>query len=160
MNDRNVLVGKIHPGIDFGNSAIVPLGDLAQIDVGQHVGSELHLAVHAGNVVRRNHGSKNGRNVQYLDLGLGNLLIAHGAVAGAKIHRARLHLTNPAAAANRLIVDLNIGMQIVVLVKPLGVDRVRKGCAGSVQSRLRQRASGKHSDAEEHPERANHVVSS
>ncbi len=66
----------------------------------------------------------------------GQLLIRHGAIAGAEIHGLRQDLANAAAAADRLVVELNIRMGLVVFAEPLLVHRIRKSSACPVQSGL------------------------
>ncbi len=70
-------------------------------------GRKTQIAGHAGDVVGRNHCAQHGRNVQDLGLGLGQLLVGHGTVTGPEIHRLRQNLTNTAAAADGLVVELN-----------------------------------------------------
>src|ERR1700694_796044 len=57
------------------------------------------------------------------------LFIGHRAIAGAEVDRSCLNLFDPAAAANRLIVDLNVGMQVMVLAEPLGINWVGESSA-------------------------------
>src|SRR5207245_1278722 len=54
------------------------------------------------------------------------LLVVHRPVGGAKIHRAFGHLLDPASRSNGLIVDLNVGILLVVLVEPFGINGVRE----------------------------------
>ena len=67
--------------------------------------SELDFARHTGNVVSGNHRTQNSGDVQNLHLGLRQLLIGHGAVAGAEVDGVGENLTDATAAANRLIIE-------------------------------------------------------
>ena len=68
MDDDDLLVGQIDARIVFGDARIVPGGDLAEVDVGQHVGAELEIA-DARDVEDRDHSAEHGGNVDQLDLG-------------------------------------------------------------------------------------------
>src|ERR1019366_2898246 len=103
--NRDALVRETHPWIRCRDRLVIPLGNLAQEDSNQGVGSKLHLAAHSGDVVGRHDRTEHGGNVQHFDLGFRDLLIGHGAVAGAEVHGSRLHLANAAAAADRLVID-------------------------------------------------------
>ena len=65
-------------------------------------------------------------------LGLRQLLVAHGTIAGTEVDCLRQNLPDSSTAADGLIVDLDIGMSIVVLVEPLGIHRIGESCARSV----------------------------
>src|SRR5439155_8139104 len=52
------------------------------------------------------------------------LLVGHRPIGGAEIDGAVGHLPDAAAAADRLIVDLHLGITLVELVEPLRVDRI------------------------------------
>ena len=66
-----------------------------------------------------------------------DLFVFHRAIARPEVNRARGHLCDSAAAPNGLVVDLNIRMQIVVLIEPLGINWVRERGACAVQLCLR-----------------------
>ena len=130
------LVGQVDARICLGDRRIVPGGDLAQKDSCQRLRRELQFSGNSGNVVGRNHRAQHGRNVQDLGLGLRELLVGHGTVAGAEIHGLRQHLTNAATASDGLVVELNIRMGLVVFAEPLLVHRIGESCASPVQSCL------------------------
>jgi len=64
------------------------------------------------------------------------LLVRHGTIAGAEIHGLRQNLPNAAAAADGLVVELNIRMGLVVFAEPLLVHRIREGSACPIHGRL------------------------
>ena len=80
-----------------------------------------------------------GRNVQDLRLGLFELLVRHGAIAGSEIHRAVQDLANSAATSDGLVVDLHVRMQLVVLAEPLRIHGIRESGACPVQLGLPQK---------------------
>ncbi len=78
------------------------------------------------------------------DLGLccAQLVVRHRAVTGAKIHRSFGHLANPAAAADRLIVDLHVRMCLAVFAEPFLINRVGERSARAGQLRLAESRNG------------------
>jgi len=86
VDDDNLLVGQVDPGIVFGNASVVPGGDFAQVDVGQHVGAEFDVA-DAGDVEDGHNGAENGRQEGQLGLGLRQLLVGGGMSEAPKSTR-------------------------------------------------------------------------
>ena len=123
-----------------------PLEDLV-VEAG--AASLLHLG-DAGNVVCRNVGAKHGRDVQDLGFRLGQLLVGHRTIGGAKIHCTRQHLADSAAAADGLVIDLNLRMLLVVFAEPLRIDGIRKGRARAVQRRLGEQGRRSQRQAKQH----------
>ena len=64
------------------------------------------------------------------------LFVGHGDIAGSEIDRTVQDLANAAAAADRLVVDLHVRVQLVVFAEPLGIHGVREGGARSIQCGL------------------------
>ena len=60
------------------------------------------------------------------------LFIAHRPVGGPKVYCSSQKLANAAPGANRLVINLNVWMQLVILVKPFGINRVGEGSARAV----------------------------
>jgi hypothetical protein len=79
------------------------------------------------------------------DLRLLKLLVAHWAVAGPEVDCSRQHLANAATAADRLVVDLNVRVNFVILVEPLRINGIRECRTCAIQGSLRRqkRRSGK-----------------
>jgi hypothetical protein len=69
------------------------------------------------------------------------LFVGHGAVSGAKIHSFGRDLANASARADGLIVDLNVGVNFMVLIKPFAVDRIWERSPRSVEYRFGQRVN-------------------
>src|SRR5205807_2021458 len=125
----NVRGGKLGSGVDLGQGRIIPFLDFPQKNVGQNLSREVDLALDGGKIVSRDIRAEHCGNMEKLEGSAFELLIGHGAIAGAEVDRAGLNLFNAAAAANRLIVDLNVGMQIVVFAEPLGINWIGKSSA-------------------------------
>src|SRR5580700_11432595 len=138
MDDNDGLRRELYAGISIRDSGVVPRCNLAEEYPRQGFRSELHLATYSRNVISRNHRAQHGGDVQDLDLSLGELLVGHGTVTGAKVYRPRQNLTNATAASYGLIINFNIWMKFVVLAEPFGIHRVRKSCARPVQRGLPQ----------------------
>ncbi len=49
MHYDDLLVRQLHAGIVLGDTGVVPVGDLAQKNVSEHVAAESEVA-HAGNI--------------------------------------------------------------------------------------------------------------
>src|SRR5208282_4913425 len=77
-----------------------------------------------------------GREVQYLDRRLAELLIVHRGVAGAEVDGLVQQLLDSAARSDRLVVKMYIRIILGVDVEPLRIDRIRKGRAGAVDQKL------------------------
>ena len=77
-------------------------------------------------VVDRHDGAEHGREVQDLARRRLHLLRRHRPVGRAEEHRLVGELTDAAARADRLVVDLDVRVDLVVLGEPLRVDRVRE----------------------------------
>jgi hypothetical protein len=132
MNQDDRLVREFDIRVVLGQSWIVPGRDFAKKNPSQRFWSELQFRGHPGDVVRRDISTEYGGDMQNLGLGFLELLVGHRAVAGAEVHRAGQHLANATAAADRLIVDFNVRMKLVVLTKPLRVHRIGEGRTSSV----------------------------
>ncbi len=50
---------------------------------------------------------------------LGKLLVGHHRIAGAEVDRSFGDLLDPSSRSDRLVVELEVGMELVVLAKPL-----------------------------------------
>src|SRR4029453_2241789 len=99
---------------------IVPAGDLAEEDAGKGLAAESQVGANLGKVVDRNHGAQDRGEMQHAAGGGQQLIGGQGSVGGAKEHLLVGEVAVPPPRADRLIVDLKVGMQLVVLGKPLG----------------------------------------
>ena len=132
---RTAVSGNLAPGW----AAAMRLsfaGDFAQEEVRDHVGRKLEVLARFGEVVGQDNCAKHGRDVQHGAGGLGERLIGHRGIARAEVHRLVQELADTAAAADGLVVDLDIGMSLVIFAEPLLVHRIGKSCSSSVQSCL------------------------
>jgi hypothetical protein len=146
VNHDNFLVGELNPRVQRADGGIVPVGNPTEEDARKNVGGEFQFGGHARDVVRRYDRSHHCWDVEnlglQLSLCLAELIVGHGHVTGPKIHRGFCYLADSTSAANGLIVDLNIGMDLVVLTEPLGVNGIGKCCACSVQRGLPDQRQG------------------
>src|SRR5262249_19628490 len=76
-----------------------------------------------------------------LDVGrLGQLLVGHHRVARAEIDRSLGDLLDSSSRSDRLVIELQVRVKLVVVAKSLRVERIGKGRARSIyQQRLRSR---------------------
>src|SRR6266851_1192669 len=136
MHHDDVVCGEVHSFVRAGNRGIIPFRNLAQEYTCDSVLGEIEFCSHAGNVVSRYVSAEDRWEMQnpkaVLILESLELIVVHGAIGGAEIHGAFGDLLNAAAGADRLIVNLKIGVLLVVFVKPLGIHGVRKCCARTV----------------------------
>src|SRR5215472_11990459 len=71
------------------------------------------------------------------------LLVIHGTISGSKIDSAFRNLLNTAAGTNRLIIDLQIRILLVVLIKPFGIHRIGESRPRTVdRQRIRPKDAG------------------
>src|SRR5207245_10005474 len=126
MRGEEASGGQLHPGFSLWDRRVVPLRHLGEEDAGQRFGCEAE-SLDACQVEGRDDGAEHGREMQDRDLGRRELLVGHRAVGGAEVDRALGDLPDATPAANRLVVDLEVGEVRVKLVDPLGVDRVGGG---------------------------------
>src|SRR4051812_48747676 len=108
MHDNNGLIWEVDSGIGLRNRGIAPVVYLAEEYAREHIRRELDVLIEARNIVGGNDSAEDGRDVEDLDLCLAKLLIAHGAIAGAELDGLGEYLADAAAAADRLVIDLNI----------------------------------------------------
>ena len=124
MHDNDFLVGKLDSGVCPGQRFIIPLGDLAQIDSRQGLWREFECLRYARKIVSGHDSAKHCWEVKDFHFEGAEQLIVERHVGCPEIHRACAKLLNAAAGTNRLVIDLNRGMQLMIDVKPLGIDRV------------------------------------
>src|ERR1700704_4440552 len=111
MDHDDRLIRKSNTRIRLGEGGIVPVGDLVQENISEHIRSELDFAGYSGNVVSRHDRTQESRDMEDFNFGLRELFIGHGTIRGSKIPGACQNLANATAAANRLIISLHVGMQ-------------------------------------------------
>ena len=75
----------------------------------------------------------------------GELFVAHGTVTGAEINCFGLKLLDAAAAANGLIIDLNVRMGFVIFAEPFGIDWIWERGPCAIQICLRRPQGSKQS---------------
>jgi len=123
MDRHDVASRKFYAGVYRGDCRIVPLGDFTEEDACQSLLREVEFPGHSRDVVDRNISAEHGREMENIRPTLRgellNLIVGHGTVRRAKIDGSLGHLFDARAGAERLVVDLNLGEQLVVFVEPL-----------------------------------------
>ena len=120
--------GSFTPAFGPADGGIIPLGDLAQKNPGQRLWRKLQFRRYAGDIVAGHGGSQHRREVQDLEAGLLQLVVGHRSVGSAKIDGLVHELADSAARTDGLIIDLHVGMKLVVLVKPFGINGIGECC--------------------------------
>ena len=128
-DDRDQLVGQLDARIEIGDRLLVPLLDLAEVDVGEHGSRELHRAGRDAFDVHDRHDAADDRRKLHEAGGL-QVLGLERHVGRAEVDGLGLDLGDAAARADRLVVHADAGL-LLVRLGPLGVDRVRKRRAGA-----------------------------
>ena len=142
VHRRDGLVGQLEARIQVRDGGVVPLLDLAEVDVGEQRAGQLELAgLDAGNVHHGNHAADDRRELD--EAVLGELLRLERHVARAEVDGLGLDLLDTGAGADRLVVDLGAG-RLVVGFRPLGVERrgKRRACADDRRSGRRLAVRG------------------
>ena len=111
------MSGSLTPGVELGDLRIVPLADLAEIDVGQRLPRQPQRRADAGQVVGDGRTAERHRNLQHRLLGAPELFGVHRNVGGAEVHVFSRELLDAAAAADGLVVDGHVGPLLVVNVE-------------------------------------------
>ena len=132
MDDGDVAGRELHAGVERRKVGVVPFRDGAGENLAEHRAAELQLRIQPRNVVDGHDGAEDRGEVEDRS-GRGlQLLVVHRAVGRAEEHGLVDQLLDAAARADRLVVDADVRVQLVVLGKPLRIDRVREGGAGTV----------------------------
>ena len=142
MHDSDVRGGKLRARVFPGHGRVVPLLDLAQEDVGEEGPAEAQLGGQAGQVVGGHHAPQDRGQVDDRARSGLQLLFGHGPVGGAEEDRLVGELADAAARADRLVVDPDVGTDLVVLREPLRVDGVRERGARAVDLPRSGRGTG------------------
>src|ERR1700735_3379924 len=118
MHHNDFLIGQFGTRIVLRDARVVPVGDFAQENVGQHVTAEANVG-DAGNAVNRNYSSEHSWDMNQLDLGGGNHVIGHRHVGCSEVDQAAGDLANAAARTDGLVVDFHARMRRAILAEPL-----------------------------------------
>ncbi len=114
-NDRQV--GQVVHTSDRGKCRAVPVGDDAFEDRRQGGGIELEALGCPGDVVTDGDPTKVDRDLQHRPLGQRQVLGGHRDLRVAERHRVLLDVAYADAAARRGVVDGDVGVLLVVVVK-------------------------------------------
>ena len=141
MRDGDRGVRQLRRRVIVLQRRVVPLRDLAQVDGGERLRRDAKL-LHAGQVPDDDHRAHHRRDV--LDAGgLLQLLVAERCVAGPEVDGPLGDLLDAAAGSDRLVVDLDVRVELVVLAEPLGIERKRERRPRAIDQEL----VGEHSTA-------------
>ena len=130
-HDRQV--GQVVDARHVREGGAVPVSDDALEDGGQGRAVQLEAFGCPWHVVADGHTTQVHRDLQDRALGLGQVLGRHRDLGVAEGHRVLLDVTYPDAAARRRVVDRDVGVLLVVLVKHRLKERVDGVGAGAVQ---------------------------
>ena len=126
-NHADVLFRKLDVGVQFGDRLVVPLEDLAHVDVGQNGTRQFQLArLDICKVDHRHDAANDRRELDQTVLFQDFRLQRH--VGSAEIDRLGRDLLDAATGTDRLIVDAVV-RRLLVGIGPLGVDRRRERSA-------------------------------
>nr|GEU28454.1 hypothetical protein [Tanacetum cinerariifolium] len=129
VHHGDVFGRQLHARVQRGNRGVVPLGDLAQVDVGHDRTGQFQLA--RGDAVQVDHGDHAAHDGRELHQALGvQVFRFHGRVRRAEIDGLGFDLLDAGTGADGLVVQAVAGGGFVGL-RPFRVDRVWEGCAGA-----------------------------
>ena len=131
----DVAVGQLHARVQCGDGRVVPLLQLAQVDVAQYSPRQTQLARRDTRQIDHGHDAADDggelHQAVFAELGVGE---RH--VGSAEVHRLAADLAQPRTRPDRLVVDTCAG-GLVVGIGPLGIQRRRK-CGASAGGVLGQ----------------------
>ncbi|EAW42553.1 hypothetical protein N9414_24358, partial [Nodularia spumigena CCY9414] len=120
-------VRQVHARVQGLDGLVIPLADLAQVDVAQHLAGQLELAGLDALDVDHGHDAADHGGKLHQTL-LSQFFILERLVGGAEVHGLGFDLLDAGAGAHGLVVDLHAG-GLVVVRSPLGVQRSREAGA-------------------------------
>src|SRR5437879_11737318 len=129
MDDGDRLIGQLQASVRAGDLRIVPLADLAEVNIGEQLGGQLYLAwgdaidIHDRHDAAHHHRELN--ETVFLEL-----FELERRVRSAEVDRLGHDLLDAAARADRLVVQSDSGL-LLVGICPLGVNGIRECGAGA-----------------------------
>jgi len=139
-NRCNGRIRQRQGGVERLDGRVVPLGDLAKVDVAQHLAVELEFArLHADDVDYWNHTTDDGREL-HQPLGL-EFFIRQRCIGGAEIDRLGLDLLQAGTRTDRLVIDLGT-CSFVEIRSPFRIERCGKTGAGASHILRKDRCLG------------------
>ena len=130
MDHDDRLIGQVDAGIFFGERRVIPGCNFSLKNSCQRLRRELQFATYARYVIGGYDCAQHGGNMQNSGLGLRELLVGHRSVGSTEVNCSRQHLSN--TAADRLIVELNVRVRLVVFTEPLLINGVRESSTRAV----------------------------
>ena len=129
--------GSLSAGIEIRDRLVVPFLDLAEVDVGEQRARELDRARRDAFDVHDRHDAADDRRKLH-EAGRLQILGLQRHVGRAEVDGLGLDLRDAAARADRLVVHADVGL-LLVRLRPLGVDGIRKRRAGAGDVDCRRR---------------------
>src|SRR6202007_3116869 len=87
MDYDDFLVRQLDAGVVLGDTRVVPVLNLLQVDVSQYFRAEAEVG-DAGHIVDGHHCAEHDGNVNDLDFGGGQLIVGHRSVRGSEVDEA------------------------------------------------------------------------
>src|SRR6185295_3271580 len=137
MNNYDLGRRQIHARICGSDLWIVPVLDVAEENSRDRFGSEPEFGCDAGQVVSNHVSAEHGWDVKDLALRGFEIVILHRGVRSSKVNCALGYLLDAAAGTDRLIVELQVRVRLVVSAEPFLVDRIWKRSARALQPDFR-----------------------
>jgi len=142
------------------DGGVIPVGDLAQVDVSQHSARQLQLA--GGQTLDVDHGHHTTNHGGELHQALGlEVIVAQRGIGRTEIHGLGFDLADAGTRTHRLVVDLDAG-GLVVISSPLRVEGSREAGASPCGFLLGPAGGGEqsgHSAGNGHTNRPGHISS-
>ncbi len=130
MHDGDVGVRQLHVRVELLDRRIIPLGDLAGVDLGQRLAVETQLArLNALEMYDRYNAAHDHRELQQAVLV--QLIFFQRRIRRTEIDGLGFDLLDTATGADGLVVELHAGLLLVGL-RPLRIHRVRERRASAV----------------------------
>ena len=128
------VLGRVTPGVGGRDRRVVPFRDLAEEEVRDDVGRHLQRCRQPSQVVGHDHRTEGRRDLDRLTVGgrRGDLRVLQEGIGGAEVDRVVGPLLDAAAGADRLVVELDAALGVVVLAH-LREQREDEGRAGTVE---------------------------
>ena len=127
VHHRDVGVGHFDAAIEGDDGRIIPLLDLAQVNIGQHFTGQLEIALTDFFQIHYRHDAAHDGRKLHQPL-LFEFLGFERHVGCAKVNRLGGNLLDAATRTNRLVVHAGAG-RLFISVSPFGVNRVGEGGA-------------------------------
>ena len=128
-HDCDFSVRQRQSGVQGLDGGIVPFGDLAEVNITQHLAVKFHLARSDTFDVDDRHGATDDGGELKLPLLL-QIFVSQRHVGGTKVHRFGIDLLDASTRTYGLVVDFD-ACGLVVVCRPFGIQRSGEAGAGT-----------------------------